>query len=312
MKLEMLKCLECNQDFEDNKLLHLHLRSHGLTMAKYYQTHYPRFDIYDKSLIKFKDKEFYFNNDFNTKSNMRLWISKVNKEEVRTYVRNFLIRRKKRKNLIYAPCQVELQSLPLPDINYLNELFGDYCEFVKEIGLKPRFNKLKLSLGDKNISNYKIIIDTREERPLEFSIETEQKGLSFGDYRLNNDEITCNCYIERKSLGDFYSTLMGNFNRFKREIQRANTSKAYLVVVVESELENVYNFLHNPKVRGKITMPPECIFHNMRELLQEFTNLQFLFVKDRKEASRIILRIFSSNCEYKEIDLQACYDLGYL
>ena len=57
---------------------------------------------------------------------------------------------------------------------------------------------------------------------------------------------------------------------------------------------------------------PQHIFHNIRTIIQEYPNVQFLFVKDRIESERVMKRIFFSNCEYKDVDLQYAYDLKLL
>jgi len=81
MKLSTLKCLECNKNFKSESSLLKHLRTHKISQAVYFQRYFPRFDKYDNSLIKFKNKEYYFNTDFNTLTNLALWLDKVSPEE---------------------------------------------------------------------------------------------------------------------------------------------------------------------------------------------------------------------------------------
>ena len=59
-------------------------------------------------------------------------------------------------------------------------------------------------------------------------------------------------------------------------------------------------------------IPQEYIFHNLRDLIQEYKHIQFLFVNGRKEAVRITEKIFTSGGVTKKIDLQLAYDTGKL
>ena len=305
-------CLECKTSFKNDAGLHRHMRVHKLSLAAYYQKHFPRHDKYDKMLIRFKNKEYYFSTDFNSKANLKLWLDKVTKEEAQAYIRDYLLRRKEKKKLVYAPTQVELRSLPIPGMKYLNELFGSYYQLCDTLGFKLKHVKFNFYSQPKDISRCKVIIDTREQLPLKFKLKSKSEALKFGDYKLDNENFTCSCYIERKTLSDFYGTMTSGFDRFKREIFRAHEAGAYLIVLIESPFDSVYTFPHQKQVYGKVTISPEVVFHSMRELLQEFHSLQFLFVKDRAEAVRIIEKIFASNCEYKEVDLQYAYDTGIL
>ncbi len=304
----MFKCLECNKDFKNDSGLHRHLRVHKMNLATYYQKHYPRYDKYDKMFIRFKSKEYYFNTDFNTKTNLRLWLESVSKDDARAYLRDYFAGRKKRKNLIYAPSQIELRSLPIPGMKYLNDLFGSYYQMCDSLGFKLRYTKTSFFLPPRSLYRNKILVDTREQLPLEFKLKTKIEGLKFGDYKLDNDEITCNCCIERKSLADFFGTMSAGFERFKKEMIRAKDAEFNLIVIIESNMENVYKFPFYPQVRGRVSTNIEFLFHNMREILHNHPNVQFLFVENRAEASRVIEKIFASNCEYKEIDLQYAYD----
>ena len=51
----------------------------------------------------------------------------------------------------------------------------------------------------------------------------------------------------------------------------------------------------------------------IKDLSSETPNIEtYLFVKDRIESERVMKRIFFSNCEYKDTDLQYAYDLKLL
>ena len=306
------KCKVCGQEFETERKLHSHLKKHDLRVAAYYQKYYPRYDLYDGKIIKFKSKDYYFNTEFNTRTNQLKWLDSLPKEEAESYLKKLLIDRKEKKNLIYSPCQVELRSTPIPSIISYEKKIGNYYKFCESIGFQNKYESIdNIAVGsspseDKDI---KVYVDTREQLPLKFNIPTESKGLKFGDYALSDKSLTCNCYIERKSLADFISTIsVQNYERFCREIERAAENEANLIIVVEESLTNALSFPFLPHISKKIRVTPEFIFHQVRDMIQKYDHIQFLFVKGRKESVRVIEKIFFSSCIYKKIDLQLAYD----
>jgi hypothetical protein len=307
-------CKVDGKEFKDEKSLHLALRGYGLNKEKYYHAYYPKKDLLTGETINFKTKDQYLNSDFNDKNNMKKWLKEQPLDQAQEYCRNLLIKRKKDKNLIYSPSQIELRTIMSPSIVFYNKIFRDYYDVCSSIGLENKFihpshitNQFTNKLNKKDT----IYIDTREQSWLKFDIPFEIKTLSFGDYACSNDN--CGCYIERKSLSDFISTLsVKNFDRFKNEIDKAQKNNSYLIVIVEEKLANALSFQYLPHISKKIKATPEYIFHNVRSLIQEYSNLQFLFVDGREEMKRTIESIFASKCFYSKVDLQLAYDLKLL
>lgn len=97
------KCKVCGQEFETERKLHSHLKKHDLRVAAYYQQYYPRHDLYDGKIIKFKSKDYYFNTDFNTRTNQLKWLNGLSNSEAKEYLKKLLVERKERKGLIYSP-----------------------------------------------------------------------------------------------------------------------------------------------------------------------------------------------------------------
>jgi hypothetical protein len=307
-------CKVDGKEFKDEKSLHLALRGYGLNKEKYYHAYYPKKDLLTGETINFKTKDQYLNSDFNDKNNMKKWLKEQPLDQAQEYCRNLLIKRKKDKNLIYSPSQIELRTIMSPSIVFYNKIFRDYYDVCSSIGLENKFihpcnitNQFNNKLNKKDT----IYVDTREQSWLKFDIPFEIKTLSFGDYACSNDN--CGCYIERKSLSDFISTLsVKNFDRFKNEIDKAQKNNSYLIVIVEEKLANALSFKYLPHISKKIKATPEYIFHNVRSLIQEYSNLQFLFVDGREEMKRTIESIFASKCFYSKVDLQLAYDLKLL
>lgn len=83
-----------------------------------------------------------------------------------------------------------------------------------------------------------ILIDTREQTPLEFtglhirgvnSMPTKVQKLDEGDYSVEGLEDIL--FIERKSVNDLYGTIFKGRERFERELTRAQKQqKRYLII----------------------------------------------------------------------------------
>jgi hypothetical protein len=307
-------CKVDGKEFKDEKSLHFALRGYGLNKEKYYHTYYPKKDLLTGETINFKTKDQYLNSDFNDKNNMKKWLKEQSLDKAQEYCKNLLIKRKKDKNLIYSPTQIELRTIMSPSIIFYNKIFNDYYDICSSIGLENKFihpNNITSQFQNKLTTKDTIYVDTREQSWLKFDIPFEIKTLSFGDYSCSNEN--CNCYIERKSLSDFISTLsVKNFDRFKNEIEKAQKNNSYLIVIVEEKLASALSFQYLPHISKKIKATPEYIFHNVRSLIQEYSNLQFLFVDGRNEMKRAIESIFASKCFYNKVDLQLAYDMKLL
>jgi len=294
-------CLICKGSFDDDVLLHKHLRSHKIKIKDYYLTYYPRTDLWSGEPLPFKDKEHYFSHDFLKKSNMANWVNSQETEVAKAYCKKLLQDRKERHKLVFSPCQVELSSILSPSVNYYEKLFGDYYKLCEELGFKNRFCYCK-SIQVPNLS-YKVKVDTREQIVLNFP-RYEVTKLDFGDYCLESHDRKV--YFERKSLRDFVGTLSGGFERFKREIERAALNDCYLIVIVEASLSKCLHF--ESFVAKQVKVGPEYVFHHVRSLIQDYSNLQFLFVENSQEAVRVMPKIFACTPSYKTIDLQSLYD----
>jgi hypothetical protein len=307
-------CKVDGKEFKDEKSLHLALRRYGLNKEKYYHTYYPKKDLLTGDVLNFKNKEQYFNSDFNDKNNMKKWLKNQTIQEAQEYCKQLLIKRKEEKNLTYSPSQIELRTIMSPSVIFYNKIFDNYYDLCSSVGLENKFihpQNIAHQFKNKLTTKDTIYVDTREQNWLKFNIPFEIKTLPYGDYTCSNDN--CSCYIERKSLSDFISTLSsGNLDRFKNEIEKAKKNNSYIVVVVEEKLQSALSFQYLPHISKKIKATPEFIFHNVRSIIQEYDNLQFLFVDGREEMKKVIESILASNCFYKKVDLQLAYDLKLL
>tara|TARA_R100000008_G_scaffold86663_1_gene80737 strand:+ start:10679 stop:11617 length:939 start_codon:yes stop_codon:yes gene_type:complete len=312
----MVKCKICEKEFDDDSGLHRHLRAHSIRMVEYYQTHFPRYDLHTGDIIKFKNKAQYFSSDFNSRIHLKHWLKSQPTDKAKKYCDQILLDRKEKKKIEYAPTQVELRTIMSPPVQYCEVLYGDYYKHCKdELNLKTKYIKIS---GDafkksKEFNEPIVYLDTREQLPLKFkNCSIRVKTLPFGDYCFFDNSHTANCYIERKSIKDFIGTLSGGFERFEKEIKRAEESQSSLIVLVERSLNECIAFRKLPYVSKKIKATPEFIFSNVRTLIQKYPNVQFLFVNGREESVRVIEKIFFNGDEHKKYDLQLAYDLKIL
>ena len=299
-------CRECSQEFNSEKSLHAHLKAHKISIAGYYQKFYPRTDLLTGEIIEFKNKERYFDSDFLNKNNMKKWLKAQPPEVVKDFCKKILERRIEKKNLKYSPTQVELRSVMSPPVGYYDAIFGDYLGLCISLGLDNRFKRRENKPVNSPVSHIKV--DTRENKTLKLKLPIQVETLEFGDYACDNSD----CYFERKSLPDFIGTLGQGFDRFSNECERAGYAKKQLVVLVESKIDDALAFNYLPWISKRIKATPEYIFHNVREILQRYPHVQFLFVDGRPESVRIIEKVFSQNISVQEFDLQLYYDLGKL
>ena len=98
----MAKCKVCSKEFEGDRQLHGHLKAHGMRMAEYYQKYFPRYDLYNNKIIKFKNKNQYLSSNFNNRKNLKLWLNSVTEDEAKGYCIDFLSTRIKEKNIILS------------------------------------------------------------------------------------------------------------------------------------------------------------------------------------------------------------------
>ena len=308
-----MKCLIDNTEHDSLESLHKYLRKFKIKQETYYLEYYPRKDLLTGEQIPFKNVDQYLSADFINKINLKKWIQQ-NPEQAKIWAIEWLKKRKEKKNLVYAPTQVELRSLPCPSVHYY-EMHGGYNEICKSIGLKQRFDgKIRF---DKLPNDVVIIQDTREQLPLKFSYNIEVKKLEVGDYGLC-EQYDRKIYIERKNLNDFVSTLASKnkiegskakfgFERFKAELDRAKISDAYLIMVVESDINDALSFNYLPQMKWTKTNPSH-IFKNLRDLLNEYLNFQVVFVKGKKEAASAVIKIFEAGESVKNTDLEYWYE----
>lgn len=120
----------------------------------------------------------------------------------------------------------------------------------------------------------KILIDSREQRPLKFSnsVEVERVKLDFADYTISGLEELIS--VERKALNDLALSFGKSRDRFMRMVAKMNSKHKFLLI--EGSLANVYrgeyrSAIHPNSVVG--TINSLCVKENVQTLF--YSNAQF-------------------------------------
>lgn len=297
-------CKICNNLIEERSHF---WKKHKIKECDYYNTYYPKKDLFSGESIVFKSIESYELTDFTDKRNLKKYIENLSKEEAILYLQNWLSRRKKLKNLKFAPSEFEIKSLMFPSIKYIEDKYGknSYQQICINSGLSVIYNYVIIPQYFKCELNY--ICDTREQNVLKLP-NIQIKKLDFGDYTTENSYI----FIERKSLNDLVGTLSGGYERFNKEIERCVNDNKQLIILIEEKYSNLLSFNYLPHMKYTKSSP-DFIFHRIRELLNKYPlNIQFLAVDGRKESVRVMNNIFNLDCNINSKDLQFLYNKGEL
>tara|TARA_B100002019_G_C21268207_1_gene600618 strand:- start:1238 stop:2182 length:945 start_codon:yes stop_codon:yes gene_type:complete len=299
-----LKCKICEKEFKKNSGLHIHIkRGHKTELKSYYKKFYPKKSkLYGKT-IPFKSAEDYIKKDFISREELIEWCSKENPEIVKPYIEELLVSRKESKGLKYALSEIELELCNFPNIDSYKNVFGSYTKLCKKINLNCFLNKKipdDFFIDKQEEKDLKIFVDTREQKPIKFKNSDAMK-LDFGDYTVGG-EMYDYTYVDRKSEGDFKSTLSGdNYERFKRELERARKFDSYIFIIIESSIEKIK--LNNNFGAHKSKLP--YIWHNLKQMSQDYRDVcQFIFAHNRAGLKKIIPKILLNGKKLWNVDVQ--------
>ena len=117
-------------------------------------------------------------------------------------------------------------------------------------------------------------------------------------------------------MSDFVSTLSKNKNktggleRFDRELARAKEIGVYVIMVVESNINDALTFNYLPHMKYAKAQP-SFIFKNLRDLLTKYPlNFQVIFTEGRKDFATKMIKIFELGNQVKTVDLQYRIEQG--
>ncbi len=276
-------CKICGKEFTERGL-HSHiLKAHNRHADAYYEEFYPRADRLTGEKIPYTDYWDYQESEFVSRENMIGWLKSAVPEEAKKYLLKVLKLRIDEKKLQYGPSYIELETLAMmPPYRAYVHFFGSYLAACKELGVEPLLNDRK-NVEELKPAKVQILIDTREQQPLEFANSKEYK-LAVGDYTLGGEDYNYT-FVDRKAEGDFKSTVTMNQDRFVRELQKAVDLDSYIYVVVESDIKQV----EENNLTGAHKSNMKYVWASMRRIQHMFPRkVQFVFTGSRENSQKII------------------------
>jgi len=132
-----------------------------------------------------------------------------------------------------------------------------------------------------------IVIDTREQRPLQFPLEINcvMRGMKTGDYTIDGYEDTV--LVERKGLGDLIGCLTTGRNRFRKQLARLK-KVPYRIVMIESSLFQI----SRKRYVGYLT--PDEVIQAIADLSTEY-KIPFQLTDNPQLTARMCLAFLSAS-----------------
>jgi len=298
--MNLYKCKECGEEFDTDRGLHAHLKKHKITTQEYYEKHFPRFDLHTHKPIIFKTVKQYMSSDFNSVSNFRRWCHHGNQAEVQQYLVDKMKNKIVEKGLASVMGEVHLRSYGWPSVSDIQRIFKSYSDFCQRVGYPQQYSYGLTQKFYKDYTNVEILVDTREQKPLNFINPTKMLKLDCGDYTVGGDNFS-NTFVDRKSAADFIGTMSRDLERFKREVERCASVGGYLFVVVDATMDGVARELAFSRSQANI----HHIWHNMREILNEYgSDCQFVFSGGRTNSALLVPKILMCGKDLWRTDIQ--------
>jgi len=304
----MIKCNICGSEFNSGNELIKHLREeHKTTEKKYCLEVLAKKDLLTDEVLEYRSLDQYLLSNFTGRGNLLKWLKGIDEEDAREYLTSSLSDYAVLKSLEYFPSHFELRTIStLVSVKtYLHFFGGGIYDMVESTGLVNRYALIS-DLKMPELPS-KIYEDTREKRPLSFGkkITVEAKKLDYGDYSSGGD-----LNIERKSLSDLLGTLSSGWTRFQNEMDRAKEAGAYVVILVDTDINTFMGFKFQSQIHSKASH--DFIFKRCRDLCRAYPhNVQFLFSGGRRDSAQLIPILLGwgkSICS--RLDLQYFKDSG--
>lgn len=132
----------------------------------------------------------------------------------------------------------------------------------------------------------KIIIDTREQKPLVFTgHKTITRKLDEGDYATEESE--SKIVIERKTLEDFYGSIIQGHARFKAEILRSRAKNKVFYIFLQGRIEDFISLKWSDR---ELKTKPETI-KKMLETMIERYDLKIIECPNRTAMSKKMIEL---------------------
>ena len=122
-----------------------------------------------------------------------------------------------------------------------------------------------------------IRVDSREQKPYQFSLPVDTGAMPVGDYSIRNCEGLI--AIERKTLDDLIGCLTGDRERFEKELHKGKALE-YFALVIEASLDD----LAQGKYKSK--MDPRAAIQSLIAFSIRY-KLPIWFAGNRRQAERL-------------------------
>lgn len=303
----MHRCKTCQKEFTSDKSLDAHLKVHG-GVAEYYSTWYPRRDLYDDTFIEFKNKKQYLSSFFNSHENRLLFFRDNSGILAKDILEKEFRDNREHKNYSFLPCENYLNLSKLAGVSDIKKIFGNCKEFCEKSKIEQYYTSnipKNFWANTEELENIVVHVDTREQKPFKFKNLVYNK-LDFGDYTAVGDHYS-KTFVDRKSAADFLGTFssQANFDRFKREIERAKDFNSFLFVLVETTIKDLPEIAGSKKYYKNFDKLQSFAFHNVRDILiKDYKHCQFIFCRNAPEANDICKRILLNGKSLWNCDVQ--------
>lgn len=144
------------------------------------------------------------------------------------------------------------------------------------------------------VLNHIIKIDTREQKELEFSPQTKTRKicLKFGDYGCEietpeGEWVDVPIRFERKGFADLFGTMGKGYERFRKEMERAQKDNYKLFLLVEGSMKKVQKGYAYSMISG------DTILKKMA-MLEIRYGLHTHYFNNREEMTRFIEEIYEA------------------
>ena len=155
--------------------------------------------------------------------------------------------------------------------------------------------------------SYKLIIDTREQKPLSFRKNVEVRGLKAGDYAAELNDVLLPVVFERKDPSDWLGTLMQGHDRFIRELGKAEELEQKLIVIVECS----YTDFVTKKFKGaRHSRIRQDVLTKILHSTMISHNLQVVFCNNRSEMTKYIRNYFNALSKHELKHNKEKYEKG--
>ncbi len=291
-------CKICGKQFTERGLHGHIIKTHNLPVPEYYETYVPKLDKLTGAKISYIDYHSYIDAQFQNRQNEKDWLKSASIDEAKDYLAKVLRQRIELKKLKFAPSFVEFETSEMPPYKAYVHFFGSYENACESIGVEPLLRDRKEVSALKSHTP-EVLIDSREQRPLKFKRQKDQK-LAFGDYTLSGDDYTYT-YVDRKSGEDFKGTVTMHQERFLRELQKAVDMDCYLYIVIEESIAKIE--LLNKMAAYHNNM--NYVWSSMRKIQHIHPRkCQFVFTGSREKSELIIPYLLRYGKELWDTDVQ--------